>query len=524
MLSILAVAVLQAGPVLPVGVAPHIARANFEIQQALSVGDFAAAERGLAQWPSSRVTYSLEGLPERYAAMPEKAAQMVAEAAKGLSFVKGSPANVVFTFGPLPAEGPPEPVWKNGRVEMMIPITSRNGDPANERSILWSLAKGMGYAAGLDISTRRRSVMSEVVYAASVADPAFAIRELAILEHVSATRAALAKAAADKQRITVSAPKLTVSPSVVEMGKMMRGELREFTVAIKNVGNAPAVVEIETTCSCIITTPNFTLPAGEEMVISPKFNSSDYEGHLERQLLVLSNAPEGPRQSIVLKALIMPEVRFLPPKEARPIRGTGASNEISELEISDTGTSQIELLFFGTVADLEIIDLQVGNPSASTRVVPFSGVVDDPMFGSSSKTGSKVLIDIPADWPYGVSWLRVVGLTSSRTSPAVEMTLQLRRGISASPQNVFFGGAKVGEPSERVIYVEHLSKPFRIEKVEADNGISATAEAVEGSDKRYRLRVKVTPTAAGPISGTVRVHTNSSRQPVLAVSVGGHAE
>ncbi|MDQ2985730.1 MAG: DUF1573 domain-containing protein [Armatimonadota bacterium] len=524
MLSFIALlAFQQAGPVMPVGVAPHLSRLSLEIQQALSTGEFDVATSAFSRWPAGSLSYSLEGMHETYKQADIAAASLVKDASGGsVLFSLGSSPAVTFRFLPMTAEGPNDPIWKDGRVLMTIHTTDRGGAPANARSIVWGLAKGMAYAAGLDVNTKRRSMMGPVSYTRSLSDPIFSLREQSLFTQLAKVRTSLKAAIDGKVRLVPAVPKIEVTPAVVNMGAVTQGDLKEFALTIKNTGNAPASLEIETTCSCLIATPTLTIPAGGLVEMKPKFDSADYQGSLEKHLYVLSNSLESPRETVVLKAVIVPEIRFFAPKGSA-VHGSAGEADLIEIEAPDAGASTAELIFFGTQTPIELLDVQLGNRSAKANIVPFEGRIEDPITGSAIRNGAKVLIDLPEDWPFGVNWLRVVGVTNSKRKPSVEMTLQIRRGISVSPQTAYFGDAKVGTQSERIVMIEHTTKPFKVIKVETDPGIVAAVEKADEFGRRYRIVIRVTPAVVGPISGSVRISTDSPAQPVITIPVGGQA-
>lgn len=515
-------AVQQTGPVMPVGVSEHLGDLNLSIQRSLQMGDFAVAETLFASWPTGKLTYSADQLPVEFARAGEAASALVAEASGGrVQFERGSSPRVKFTFAALPPEGPKEPVWKDGSVLAEVATTDRDGTPANPRSIVWGMAKAMAFAAGLDVTTRRRSLMGTVIYAKSVADPAHSQREQSILTQIEDVRLALAKAVKGRVRLAPAIPDVTVTPDTVELGTVTQGDRKEFSLTITNRGNAPALIEIETTCSCIIAQPSLVLAAGESVTQKPRFDSADYKGRLDKHLYVLSNSPENPRRTVLMRGMVVPEIRFLAPNGSRSVFGA-AGDGLYEVEVPETGTSSLDLLFFGTNAAVELVDVQLGNQGASAEFVPFTGSVDDPLLGAGVRTGSKIVVALPESWPFGVSWLRVVGVTNSRRTPSVEMTLQIRRGIAASPQSMYFGDAKVGKQSERSAMIEHGAKSFEITKVEATGGVTASVEKVDG--RRYKIIGRVLPAQAGPISGAITISTNSAVQPTVTIPVGGQAE
>jgi len=522
---IVLLAVQQSGPAMPVGVAPYLSKLSLSIQKCLQDGKFQEASSLLERWPTGHLAYRAVGLPSAYASAGNAAAAMVAEASGGkVTFVEGESPRVQFRFVPMPAEGPAEPEWNGEIVEMAIPISDRGGDAANERSVVWSMAKGMAYAAGLDHTMRRRSVMGPVAFTKSLSQIAFSLPERGMFAKLDVVYRDLRAAVDEKRRLVPAAPRIVVEQHIVDMGVIIQGDHKEFAVSIKNTGNAPASVEIETTCSCVIATPALLVEPGGSVIVKPKFDSADYQGQIEKHLYVLSNSLENPRETVLLKASIAPEIRFLAPPGATSVRSVGVGADLIQIVVPDAGEAQAELTFYGTKSPVELIDVQLGSPLATATVVPFEGQTDDPLFGPAVRKGAKVLLGFPPSWPFGISWLRVVGVTDSKRKPLAEMTLQVRKGIAVTPQSAYFGDAKVGETSERVVVVDHLTKPFKITKVSTDENISANVTAAGDTGASYRIVIRTTPKSAGPITGSVRLATDSVSQPIIVIPVGGIAK
>jgi hypothetical protein len=517
-----ALAVQSPGPTLPVGIAPHLAGVSLAVERSLEAGDFNGARAALAKWPHGTLTYEVDGLPPRYSSAPSKAAELVSEASGGnVHFVQGASPTVVFRFVQMPPDGPAEPVWSDGRATLQVPVTDRSGDEANIRSIVWSLAKGMAYAAGLDTTTRRRSLMGPVSYVKSLSDPVFSLREQSLFQQFEEVRQALENAMASKTRLKPALPDLSISSEEVDLGRIVQGDLKPFKLTLKNSGNADAKVEIETTCSCLIATPSFVVAAGQSVELEPTFDSADYRGPLEKHLFVLSNSALAPRKTVVLKADVMPEFYFTAPG-AKSVHGGAGNDDISEIEVPDLGPTTIDLVFYGSVEPVALNDVQLGNPTATVNVVPFEGNVQDPIAGSVRRKGSKAIIGLPADWPFGTTWLRIVGVTDSKRKPLAEMTIQIRKGIVVTPQSAYFGDAVVGKQMERIVTLEHASRPFKILGIDASDGLIAKAEPM--GDRKYRISITLTPAAPGQISGNLKVRTDSKSQPAITIAIGGSAK
>ena len=82
-----------------------------------------------------------------------------------------------------------------------------------------------------------------------------------------------------------------IDPVVQNLGNMERGQIAEITWKFRNTGNRPLyVTDVHAGCGC--TTPDppkEPIAPGAEGTIKAKFNSSNFSGHVTKEVYVLAN-------------------------------------------------------------------------------------------------------------------------------------------------------------------------------------------------------------------------------------------
>ena len=88
-----------------------------------------------------------------------------------------------------------------------------------------------------------------------------------------------------------SGPRLVIDPESWDFGRVLKGRSFEKTFTIKNVGDAPLVIDrITTTCGCTaVLLDEKTLKPGRSASLKVTFQTSGLQGKVERKVLLRSN-------------------------------------------------------------------------------------------------------------------------------------------------------------------------------------------------------------------------------------------
>ena len=108
-------------------------------------------------------------------------------------------------------------------------------------------------------------------------------------------------------------PQIALDPPSFDFGRVVSGEVVAREVTVRNLGDAPLVVEaVTTSCGCTKATLDpMVIPPGERGVLQITFDSgvhgSDMTGEVVRQVFIASNDPGQPEVVLEFTAEVVLE-------------------------------------------------------------------------------------------------------------------------------------------------------------------------------------------------------------------------
>jgi hypothetical protein len=116
---------------------------------------------------------------------------------------------------------------------------------------------------------------------------------------------AVAAAAAEKP---AAAPRIRIEPESFDFGKARPGETLRKDFTIRNFGDAELVIEnVSTTCGCTAAlSVQSRVEPGGRTGLRVTFDTRNYSGKVERQVLVRSNDPKTPLVEVRVSATVEP--------------------------------------------------------------------------------------------------------------------------------------------------------------------------------------------------------------------------
>jgi hypothetical protein len=102
-------------------------------------------------------------------------------------------------------------------------------------------------------------------------------------------------------------PKLVIDPESWDFGRTLRNRALEKQFTVKNVGDAALVIDrITTTCGCTAALlDEKTLPPGKSAALKVTFQTQDFDGRVERKVVLRSNDRERDPLEIRLQATVV---------------------------------------------------------------------------------------------------------------------------------------------------------------------------------------------------------------------------
>lgn len=105
---------------------------------------------------------------------------------------------------------------------------------------------------------------------------------------------------------TVKAPKLQISESTVDFGRIRQNQVSAKEITIMNLGKSSLQVKaIQSNCTCIVTeSSDKVLKAGESTKIKISFNPQDRKGTQQKSVTIYSSDPQNPVQRVTIAAYV----------------------------------------------------------------------------------------------------------------------------------------------------------------------------------------------------------------------------
>jgi hypothetical protein len=103
------------------------------------------------------------------------------------------------------------------------------------------------------------------------------------------------------------APRLVLDPESWDFGRTLKQRVLEKQFTIKNVGDAPLVIDrITTTCGCAAALlDEKTVKPGASATLKVTFQTQDFDGRVERKVLLRSNDRARDPLEIKLQATVV---------------------------------------------------------------------------------------------------------------------------------------------------------------------------------------------------------------------------
>lgn len=323
--------------------------------------------------------------------------------------------------------------------------------------------------------------------------------------------AELKKAADAKKKVKPAIPEIFISPTRLESKSVLQGTPLEFTMQISNRGNAPLSVLVLPDCSCFRIQHAPKIAPGATTLVKILADTSEFPGPFKKELFIYSNDPEGDVRRIPVTTNVLPRFRFLRDKPGNVIITQGTEAVKFDLYLS-LGNSPLILS-----------SVKVAGMPGLVAFEKWQGRLPDQELGEPvmDRKGYKISVALGGSLPPGRVPITLNLETNDEVFPQISYTIFLQSGIAALPADVYLGQLN-NTPAHTSTVLSRPQISFKITKITCDvPQIRATAEAVRG-DWEYRLNIDYNGNAEpGVLSGTIKVHTDDPKQPIVEVRIRG---
>ena len=307
-------------------------------------------------------------------------------------------------------------------------------------------------------------------------------------------------------------PSMVVPSKIVDAGKVSQGVTVDAVFDLVNEGDATLTVKaVRPTCGCTVADFDKEIAPGATGKIKAKLDTKDFAGPISKSILVMTDDPQNPTVTLVIKADIRPFVEILP----RPlIRFNAVLHEPMNQTFIVAGADPEKTLKVSSV------DSSV--PFLTTSVRKLSG---DESVQGTSKSQYEVTLSLSDDAPVGPVNAVLSVNTDLKEAPTVPVKVYgvVRALIHVTPTQVQFGSVEAkARPGRNLIVVNNRTDGTRVEVTGAkvnDPAFDAQVTTIE-QGRRYQVTVVIKAEAdPGSRDATLTLTTTDKDLPTVTVPV-----
>ena len=309
-----------------------------------------------------------------------------------------------------------------------------------------------------------------------------------------------------------SGAKLDVPQKVKDFGTVPQGKVIEANFELANEGTDVLEIKaVRPTCGCTVVDFTPKVEPGKKGVIKAKVDTSEFTGPITKSMLVMTNDPNDPTTTLVVKATVRPYLEVLP----RPlvhvyaVQGEAVNNDVTLVADQDR--------------DFKVTKVEASVPfiAASVKKLEKNELVPD-----KGETQYDINIKLNPDAPVGPVNGMVTVHTDYPQAPEVKVRVfgVVRSLVHVTPGNIQFGTveSKV-KPGRNVIVVNNQAKPVHVTSAKIDDDAFAVEVLPIEAGKRYQVTITVKPEApAGLHKTTLHIHTDDAQFKDMQVPVAAN--
>ncbi len=307
------------------------------------------------------------------------------------------------------------------------------------------------------------------------------------------------------------APLTVVSGSVVDAGRVDRGEAVEHTFEIRNEGDAPLeIVRVKPTCGCTVVDYDSRIAPGKSGSLAARLDTTEFRGPIAKSIRVYTNDPNNPELTLVIKADVRSQID-VSPGYARFVVVHGEEYGSREQIVWSPDFPQLELS--RAAAPYPFVDVSM------SKLEP--GDSDH----REDSNRWRVVIALADDAPVGpmADYVRINTNHPRSQMLRIPISGMVRPILAVTPQVADFGRRDPSEEHRATLEIKNLSSTaVEVQSATTDlEGLSAEIEAVEAG-RLFNVVLTLAPgMEKGRFRGKVTLKTTSPRQPLVEIDVTG---
>ncbi len=307
-------------------------------------------------------------------------------------------------------------------------------------------------------------------------------------------------------------PALVVPAKILDAGTVSQGVVVDAVFDLVNEGDgALSIKAVRPTCGCTVADFDRQIAAGATGHVSAKLDTKDFSGPISKSILVMSDDPQSPTVTLVIKADVRPYVEILP----RPlVRFNAVMHEPLNQTFIVAGADPNE--------KFEISGVTSSVPFIATSV---RKLADEELVAGKSKTQYEVTLSLTDAAPVGPINAVLMVNTDVKEAPRVPVKVYgvVRALIHVTPTQVQFGSVQAStRPGRNLIVVNNRTDGTKVQVTGAkvDDAAFDTRVTTIEDGRRYQVTVVVKPDAdPGSRDATLILSTDDKDFPTVTVPV-----
>ena len=320
--------------------------------------------------------------------------------------------------------------------------------------------------------------------------------------------AAAAGAVAD----AADGPKLVVPEKIKDMGVVAQGEMLEVDFALVNEGDETLEIKaVRPTCGCTVADFDREIAPGKTGYVKSRLDTRDFSGPISKSILIMTNDPQDPTVTVVIKTEVHPYVEVLP----RPlVRFNAVLHEPMNQKVTVVAGSEDK--------DFKVTGVKSSVPFlvASVRPLP-----SDALLEGKSPQQYEVSLSMKDDAPVGPvnAVLEIETNHPKAKTVPIKVFGVVRALLHVTPSQIQFGSVSAKtQPGRNLIVVNNRTGKVLVKVTGATvNDAAFAAEVVTIEEgRRYQVTVTVKSDASpGPRDATLTLETTDVDFPTIEVPV-----
>lgn len=276
-----------------------------------------------------------------------------------------------------------------------------------------------------------------------------------------------------------------------DFGTVARGAAAEFAFEFENLYEENLhVAGVRTSCGC--TTPTVTkteLKTFEKAQILAKYNTRSFLGQKGATVTVIFDKPYYAEVQLEVSGYIRSDVVFEP-----------GSVDFGEVDQFSSAERSLDLTYAGR-ANWKVVDVRSGNDHFEVKL------------NETQRGGGKVAyrmnVRLKDDVPAGHFQDQLTIVTDDSRLKSFPLIVQgnVVSPLTVAPSSLFLGVLKPGQSVTKQLVVKG-KKPFRILKVECEDGCFEFKTPGDKQNPLHFIPVTFTADSAGKISETIKIETD----------------